>query len=134
MLDYRYIYVFKVRGQKLYKIGISKDWKVRRHQIEDTKRMRMHLRILIAVPLIRSGYFEQRLHDKFANYSQPLKGVSGGTEFFRLNSYDGRIGLRGEVLKYFLVQMMGLVLLFVIIGLLFLKMDFLTYFNAMIGK
>ncbi|MEL6718005.1 MAG: GIY-YIG nuclease family protein [Bacteroidota bacterium] len=132
-LDYRYVYVFKVRGEKLYKIGISKDWRIRRYQIEDTRRIRMRLRILIAVPLLRAGKIEKKLHKKFSEYHAPLKGVSGGTEFYRLNGYDGRIGLRGELLMYFFLQLGGIILIFVIVGLWALGIDFKEYLEAVLG-
>ncbi|NJK83885.1 MAG: hypothetical protein HC912_08810 [Saprospiraceae bacterium] len=45
--------------------------------------MKLQLRILIALPLLFSTFIEQRLHKKFNKYHKPLKGVSGGTEFFR---------------------------------------------------
>ncbi|MEM9990144.1 MAG: GIY-YIG nuclease family protein [Bacteroidota bacterium] len=105
LLDYRYLYVFKVKGKNLYKIGISKDWNVRKKQIQKSKKLRGKLRLMIAVPLVGATFFEQRLHKKFDTHRKPIKGVSGGTEFFELNNYDGRIGLRGEVLKYFIVQL-----------------------------
>lgn len=134
MFDYRYIYIFKVRGKKLYKIGISKDWRIRRYQVEATKRMRMRLRLLIAVPLLFSGFFEKRLHRKFKKYRKPLKGVSGGTEFFELNGYDGKIGLRGELLKYFSLQLIILIFIFMSIGLNLLGIEWKEYFNAMFSS
>ncbi|MEN0049974.1 MAG: GIY-YIG nuclease family protein [Bacteroidota bacterium] len=133
LFDYRYVYVFKVRGEKLYKIGISKDWKIRRYQIEDSRRTRMRLRILIAVPLLRAGKIEKKLHRRFKKYHAPLKGVSGGTEFYRLNGYDGRIGLRGELLKHFFLQLGIIVLLFVVLGLWALGIDFREYLEAVLG-
>ena len=105
MLDYRYLYVFKVKKTSLYKIGISKDWKVRKSQVQKSKNMRKKLRLVIAVPLLGATFFEQQLHKKFAAYRKPLKGVSGGPVFFNLGAYDGMIGLRGEVIKYFLIQL-----------------------------
>jgi len=134
MLDYRYVYIFKVRGKKLYKIGISKDWRVRRYQVEDTKRMRMRLRLLIAVPLLFSGFFEKRLHKKFKKYRKKLKGVSGGTEFFELNAYDGKIGLRGELLKYFSLQLIVLTFIFMSIGLKLLGIEWREYFDAIFAS
>ena len=133
MLDYRYVYVFKVRGKQLYKIGISKDWRVRRYQVEDTKKMRMRLRLLIAIPLFFAGHIEKRLHRKFSNQRKKLKGVSGGTEFFELNGYDGRIGLRGELLKYFVLQLVVIIFIFMTIGLSIIDLDWKDYLKAMLG-
>ncbi|MEM8523811.1 MAG: GIY-YIG nuclease family protein [Bacteroidota bacterium] len=132
LFDYRYVYVFKVRGERLYKIGISKDWKIRRYQIEDSRRIRMRLRILIALPLLRAGKIEKKLHRKFSRFHAPIKGVSGGTEFYRLNGYDGRVGLRGELLKYFFFQLGAIILLFVGLGLWALGIDIGAYLNAML--
>ncbi|MEM0992478.1 MAG: GIY-YIG nuclease family protein [Bacteroidota bacterium] len=133
MLDYRYVYVFKVRGKQLYKIGISKDWRIRRYQVEDTRSMRMRLRLLIAVPLFFASKVEKKLHRKFKSQRKKLKGVSGGTEFFELNGYDGRIGLRGELLKYFALQLIFLILLFMTIGLSILDLDWEEYIKAMLN-
>ncbi|NJL74203.1 MAG: GIY-YIG nuclease family protein [Saprospiraceae bacterium] len=131
MLDYRYVYLFKVRGKDLYKIGISRDWRIRRIQVQDSERMRLKLRILLAVPLFFSEYFEKRLHKKFAKYRKPLKGVSGGTEFFELRNYDGRVGLRGELLKYFLLQLLVITIIFLSIGLVLIGWSWEDYIKIM---
>lgn len=131
MFDYRYVYLFKVRGKDLYKIGISKDWRIRRIQVQDSERMRLKLRILLAVPLLFSEYFEGRLHKKFAKYRKPLKGVSGGTEFFELSNYDGRVGLRGELLKYFLLQLLVITIIFLSIGLILIGWSWEDYIKIM---
>ncbi|MEM1326955.1 MAG: GIY-YIG nuclease family protein [Bacteroidota bacterium] len=134
MFDYRYLYVFKVRGDGLYKIGISKNWQRRRRQIEDTKSQRVRLKLLIAVPLVAAGFWERRLHRKFNLKRKRLKGVSGGTEFFELNGYDGRIGVRGEVIKYFLFQMLMLTFAFLTIGLLLLNISWMDFWNAILNR
>jgi hypothetical protein len=134
MFDYRYLYVFKVRGDGLYKIGISKNWQRRRRQIEDTKSRRVRLKLLIAVPLVAAGFWERRLHQKFNLKRVRLKGVSGGTEFFELSGYDGRIGVRGEVIKYFLFQAFFLILLFLAIGLSLLNISWVDFWNALLNR
>ncbi|MEM9886088.1 MAG: GIY-YIG nuclease family protein [Bacteroidota bacterium] len=133
MFDYRYVYVFKVRGKQLYKIGISKDWRIRRYQVEDTKKMRIRLRLLIALPLFFAGRVEKKLHRKFVKQRKKLRGVSGGTEFFELNGYDGKIGLRGELLKYFTIQLVLIILLFMTIGLSLIDLNWGDYINAILG-
>ncbi len=133
MLDYRYLYVFKVKGKSLYKIGISKDWKIRKKQVQQSKKMRKKLRLVIAVPLLAATFFEQQLHKKFADYRKPLKGVSGGTEFFNLTSYDGLIGLRGEVLKYFLIQLLILTALIMTAMINFLGWNWREYLKIMLS-
>lgn len=132
MLDYRYVYVFKVKNKDLYKIGISRDWRIRKVQIQDSRRYKLKLRLLIALPLVFATYFEKRLHKKFAKYRKPLKGVSGGTEFFTLKTYDGHIGLRGELLKYFLLQLIVLTLIFFTIGINLLGINWYDYIEAML--
>ncbi len=134
MLDYRYVYVFKVKRKDLYKIGISKDWKIRQIQIQDSKTTKLQLRILIALPLLFATFFERRLHKKFSKYHKPLKGVSGGTEFFSLKDYDGHIGLRGELLKYFLLQLMFLTFIFVAIGINLLGINWYDYLGALFKR
>lgn len=133
MLDYRYVYLFKVRGKDLYKIGISRDWRIRRIQVQDSERMRLKLRILLAVPLFFAEYFEGRLHKKFEKYRKPLKGVSGGTEFFELSNYDGRIGIRGELLKYFFLQLLIITTIFLSIGLILIGWSWEDYLKIMFG-
>ncbi len=132
MLDYRYVYIFKVKSTNMYKIGISKDWQIRKIQIQDSKRYKLKLRLLIALPLIFATYFEKRLHKKFEKYRKPLKGVSGGTEFFTLKTYDGHIGLRGELLKYFFLQLLILTFIFVTIGINLLGINWYDYIEAML--
>jgi hypothetical protein len=63
-----------------------------------------------------------------------LKGVSGGTEFFELSGYDGRIGVRGEVIKYFLFQAFFLILLFLAIGLSLLNISWVDFWNALLNR
>lgn len=133
MLDYRYLYVFKVRGKNLYKIGISKDWKVRKSQVQQSKKMHGKLSLIIAVPLIGATFFEQQLHKKFAAYRKPLKGVSGGTEFFELSTYDGWIGLRGEVLKYFMLQLLIFTILMMTAMINFLGWNWREYIEIMLS-
>lgn len=133
-LDYRYLYVFKVRGKKLYKIGISKDWNVRKHQVQKSKNMRRKLRLMIAVPLVGATFFEQQLHQKFAKYRKPLRGVSGGTEFFELTDYDGRIGLRGEVIKYFVIQLFILTILIMTAMINFMGWNWREYIEIMLSS
>jgi hypothetical protein len=95
--------------------------------------MRLKLRILLAVPLFFSEYFEGRLHKKFDKHRKPLKGVSGGTEFFELSNYDGRIGIRGELLKYFLLQLILITALFLSLGLILIGWSWEDYLRIMFG-
>lgn len=132
-MDYRYVYIFKVKGKKLYKIGISKDWKIRQIQIQDSRKTKLELRILLALPLFFSGYFERRLHKKYEKYRKPLKGVSGGTEFFTLKGYKGRVTLRMDLFRYFFFQLIIITLIFVTIGITLIGWSWEEFIKILLG-